>query len=150
MKNRIVMLSLTVLTIGVITTSCNLSTQKPENDKVKVEDEKNELVVVAKDRSKALEDSIKLFKEQSDLKIADYEKIIAELKEKRKLEKKEANTDYEKVLAELEQQNRDLKKRLDAFNDVNQQNWISFKTEFNHDIDKLGKAFKDITVNNVN
>jgi len=28
--------------------------------------------------------------------------------------------------------------------------WEAFKTEFNRDMDELGKAFKDLTVNNTN
>jgi hypothetical protein len=27
--------------------------------------------------------------------------------------------------------------------------WESFKTEFSHDMDEMGKAFKDLTVKNV-
>jgi hypothetical protein len=42
-----------------------------------------------------------------------------------------------------------MRKRLSDFNDENQKSWESFKTEFNHDMEKIGKAFKDITVNNV-
>ncbi len=29
------------------------------------------------------------------------------------------------------------------------ENWEIFKKEFNHDMDELGKAFKDLTVKNV-
>ena len=28
------------------------------------------------------------------------------------------------------------------------ENWESFKTEFNHDMDELGNAFRDLTIDN--
>ena len=42
-----------------------------------------------------------------------------------------------------------MKKRLEEYKDEGQEKWTSFKSEFNHDMDELGKAFKDLTVKNV-
>jgi hypothetical protein len=30
----------------------------------------------------------------------------------------------------------------------NQSDWVSFKREFNHDMDEIGKAFEDLTIDN--
>jgi hypothetical protein len=40
--------------------------------------------------------------------------------------------------------------KLADYQDDGQSEWISFKNEFNHDMDELGKAFKDLTVQNLN
>lgn len=42
-----------------------------------------------------------------------------------------------------------MKKKMDDYNMDGKENWEKFKTEFNHDMDELGQAFKDLTVNNV-
>ena len=54
---------------------------------------------------------------------------------------------YEQRIDTLEKKNRDLKARVDAY-DKSQSDWESFKREFNHDMDELGQAFKDLTVDN--
>ena len=37
---------------------------------------------------------------------------------------------------------------MDEYNQEGKENWEKFKTEFSHDMDELGKAFKDLTVKN--
>lgn len=32
---------------------------------------------------------------------------------------------------------------------LGKEKWGTFKTEFNHDMDELGKAFNNLTVNNI-
>ncbi len=64
-------------------------------------------------------------------------------------EKKEIDADYNKTLLELETKNKELKKKLADYKDDGQDKWNGFKTEFNHDMNELGKAVKNITVENV-
>ena len=54
---------------------------------------------------------------------------------------------YEKKIANLELQNKDMKARLEAYEKI-QSDWESFKYEFNHDMDAIGEALKDLTVDN--
>jgi hypothetical protein len=54
---------------------------------------------------------------------------------------------YEKKIEILEQQNKDLKKRIEDY-ETSQSDWEKFKSEFNHDMEELGKALKDFTVDN--
>jgi hypothetical protein len=89
------------------------------------------------------------FKLDADQKITDQEKNIAEYKARIAQEKMENRADYEQRLVELENKNSDLKKKLADLKDDGQDTWVSFKNEFNHDMDELGKAFKDLTVENV-
>lgn len=90
------------------------------------------------------------FKLESDSKIAENEKIIAELKKKAKMESNAAKEDFEKELAVLEQKNQSLKEKMSYYKDEGDDKWESFKLEFDSDMDNLGKALKDITKNNTN
>ena len=54
---------------------------------------------------------------------------------------------YVKKIANLEKENRFMKGRLEAY-EKSQSNWESFKREFNHDIDAIGQALNDLTVDN--
>ncbi|MFN0047523.1 MAG: hypothetical protein ACKVOU_00200 [Cytophagales bacterium] len=42
-----------------------------------------------------------------------------------------------------------MKKKMDDYKEDGKENWEKFKTEFNHDMDEIGNAFKDLTVKNV-
>ena len=92
---------------------------------------------------------VDLFKKDMEAKIAANEKTIAEMKAKRKNDGSANQESYNERIAELEQKNADLKKRISEFKEDNQQKWQSFKTEFSHDMDDLGTALKNITVDNV-
>ena len=130
-----------MLTAGTMFTACQSSGAKVENARENVEDAKQEL-------NQALNDSIRQFKKESEEKINAIEKSIAEFKTKIATEKKETRVIYEKKLSELEQTNKEMKKKLEEFKDDGQEAWASFKSEFNHDMDELGNAFKDLTVDN--
>ena len=54
---------------------------------------------------------------------------------------------YAKNIENLEERNRDLKTRIGAY-ETNQSDWESFKREFNHDMNEVGQALRDLTVNN--
>jgi hypothetical protein len=41
-----------------------------------------------------------------------------------------------------------MRKRLDEFRENGKENWISFRTKFNHDMEKMGNAFHDFWVRN--
>ena len=43
----------------------------------------------------------------------------------------------------------DMKKAMADYKAEGKANWISFKEEFNHDMEEFGAAFKDLTVKNV-
>lgn len=56
---------------------------------------------------------------------------------------------YKSRIDALELKNQELKSRLEAY-EKNQSNWETFKREFNHDMDELGVALADFTVDNKN
>jgi len=87
------------------------------------------------------------FKSESEVKIKENEIRITEITVKMKKPGEIFDELYEKRIADLEQQNKDLRARLIAY-EKSQSNWESFKREFNHDMDELGQALKDLTVDN--
>lgn len=88
-------------------------------------------------------------KETAD-KIAENDLKIAEFSTKIENEKEEEKVDYRKRITKLKQRNNDIKLRMDDYKVDGKERWKMFKTEFGHDMDELGKAFKDSVVKNTN
>ena len=80
------------------------------------------------------------------MKIEDNKKKIEELKTKGSAERKELKNDYKTQVTYLQQKNDSLKEKLDSYKPEAKNNWTAFKTEFNYDMDELGKALKGLTV----
>lgn len=133
-------------------TSCQSSTQKTDAADAKVQDAKKELQTAKDDASDAQKaanaEAYRSFKADIDVKIQDNEKQIADLKASIKNSKKKMDAAYVESVDALEQKNAALKSKLNTYENNAQSDWKSFKREFNHDMDQLGSALKDITVNN--
>ncbi len=124
----------------------------------KVAKAKKEVVEAEKDLTKAkieLTEATKdsaadyqRFRNETAQKISENDKKIAELKAKRADEIKEDKAKYDAKVVALEQKNNELKRKAEGSETVKTSAWTSFKREFNHDMDELGKALKDITVDN--
>jgi chromosome segregation ATPase len=153
MKKVIFILAMTTTFMTVtIFTGCQSSTQKQEAAQAKVKDARQDLNEAQKNANEvaqkaATAEEWKTFKRESELKIKNNEIRIAELKIKLKNPGEIFDALYENKIIKLEQQNKDVKAKLEAY-EKSQSNWESFKREFNHDMDELGKALKDLTVNN--
>jgi chromosome segregation ATPase len=153
MKKVIFILAMTTTFMaGTIFTGCQSSTQKQEAAQAKVKDARQDLNEAKKNANEvaqkaATAEEWKTFKSESELKIKENEIRIAELKIKLKKPGEIFDALYENKIVKLEQQNKDVKAKLEAY-EKSQSNWESFKREFNHDMDELGKALKDLTVNN--
>lgn len=140
-----------VATVIILFNSC----KSPAEDKERTNtDEVKENLVEAKESlDKAKKEYVlryQAFKLESDNKIAENEKVIAELKAKAKMESNAAKQDFEKELTVLEQKNQSLKEKMSYYKDEGDDKWESFKMEFNQDMDSLGQALKDLTKNNTN
>jgi chromosome segregation ATPase len=151
MKNSILKLIIPVIMTGTILTGCQTQAEKVENAKEKVQDEKIDLNQAKSELKMVERDSIneyQQFKNESEVKITAYEKEIADLKVRIANEKKYDNAIMEKKLAVLEQKNKDMKKRLENYKDESKDKWSSFKNEFNHDMEELGKALRGLATKN--
>ncbi|WP_348822798.1 hypothetical protein [Flavobacterium aestuarii] len=90
------------------------------------------------------------FKDDMNAAIEQNDARIAALKQKIKNSGKAADAAYDKKIDELKEKNEQLKIKIDSYKNDADSDWQSFKREFNHDMDELGNALKDITVNNKN
>lgn len=132
--------------------SCQSSAQKEEAAKANVEKAQNDLkqtqAKLDEDAKKTREaEELRVFKSETDMKIKRNEIQITELRSKMKTSGKTMDKIHSNKIDELEQKNKELKTRMDAY-DKSQSNWEEFKREFNHDMDELGNAFRDLTVDN--
>jgi len=89
------------------------------------------------------------FKSDAEITIRNNEIRIGELREKLQKQGTLLDPMYERRIETLEQQNRDLKKRIEDY-EKTQSDWETFKREFKHDMDELGKALKGLFVDNEN
>jgi len=144
MKKSIFNLSLITFVAGTILTSCTSSAEKVDTAKENVEAAALDLDQAKADYNAEYEK----FKLESEEKITANEKIIADLKEYSKSIKKEMKADYEKAITSLEQKNEVMKAKVKNYKNDGNEKWQSFKREFNHDMDELGQALKDLTKNN--
>ncbi len=115
----------------------------------KVDDAAENVMEAQEDLDDANEDykeEMKDYRETTANQIAANEKSIEEFNARIANQKKEAKVEYEAKIAELDSQNTDLKKRMDDFQADGKTSWETFKAEFGKDMDALGEAFRDFTI----
>ncbi len=144
--------SIALLIATTTFTSCQSNTPKTEAADQKVQDAKKELDD-AKMKADAAQKTANdaewtAFKADIEVKIQNNESEITALKAKMKSSKKKMDAAYVKSVDELEMKNKALKEKMNAYGNDTKADWESFKREFNHDMDELGSALKDLTVNN--
>jgi predicted RNase H-like nuclease (RuvC/YqgF family) len=154
MKTNKIIFTLVSITfiIGAVMVSCKPSNKEEKESQEKVEvarenvQDANDSLAVAK--RAATDEEWKTFKKETDSIINDNEAQIAELKLRMKKTGKSIDVKYQKNIEILEQKNQDLKVKLDTYKNDANSDWQSFKREFKHDMDGVGKAFRDLTVDN--
>ena len=154
MKKIIFLLTITTFILATTLVSCKSTTKEEIESQEKVDvaeqnlkDAKDSLVVAKK---AATAEEWQTFKDQTDSVISYNEAQIAELKLKMQKTGKSVDAKYQKNIEILEQKNKDLKVKADTYKNDANSDWQSFKREFNHDMEELGQAFKDVTVDNKN
>lgn len=143
-KSIFTLATLSLLLTAAIFTSCNSTAQKEDNTTMTEQEDANtdEQVVATAEEWQA-------FKTDAEAKIKRNEIRIEELTVQMNKPGQVFDDLYKNRILELEQQNRDLQNRIDAY-DKSHTDWEKFKREFNSDMDELGNALKNITVNNKN
>jgi len=152
MKKIIFLLTITTFILATTLVSCKSTTKEEIESQEKVDvaeqnlkDAKDSLVVAKK---AATAEEWQTFKDQTDSVISYNEAQIAELKLKMQKTGKSVDAKYQKNIEILEQKNKDLKVKADTYKNDANSDWQSFKREFNHDMDEIGQAFKNVTVDN--
>lgn len=136
MKKTILILAISSLLIGIGLIGCETSQTKVNNAKENVVEAKQEL-------KQAIKDSLIDFKLKYEVKIAEHDQKIADLKVEIAKQKVDDRNMYNTELTKLELKNNEMKKKLKEFNNENKENWDSFKNEFSRDMNDLGEAFNN-------
>ncbi|MBC7641301.1 MAG: hypothetical protein H7174_03010 [Flavobacterium sp.] len=133
--------SILILAIVAFTTftSCRSAAQKETAAKNNFVDAKQDLQDTKIDNANQW---IK-FRAESQAKIADNEKRIAELKVRMNEPGKTFDGLYRTRIEKLESKNAELKSRLRNY-DGNQTQWKTFKSDFNRDMNEIGNNIKDL------
>lgn len=151
-KLTIILMAITAIIAGTMFTGCESAAKKSADANENLKDAKTDLKTAEQDAAAAAQKAAdaadwKQFKSDSEGKIMANESTIARLKEKKKSSGKMLDAAYTKHIEELEQKNKDLKARMESY-EKGQTEWQSFKAEFIHDMDELGKALNDLGVDN--
>ena len=136
MKKSILIIAAFAFIAAATFTGCNSPAQKVENAEENVE-KANEALAKAKQEYLA---DLESFRKQNAAKTVSNEQMIADLKTRVAKEKEATRVAYLKRISELEQKNLEMKNKMAEYNEDGQENWQSFKTEFNRDMDELGRA----------
>jgi chromosome segregation ATPase len=153
MKKPILTVALAVFLIqGIILTGCNSSSQKAENAKENVQEAREDLSEAKQEANTAIvkaanEQEWKEFKIDAEARIKKNELRISQ--EKSKLKRNGNNVDEaaKQRIDALETRNAEFTNRINNY-EKNQTDWETFKLEFNRDMDELGNAFNNLTVDN--
>ncbi len=141
--------NLIIAFISITTLAFLVSCKSPAEKVEKAEEEVTEANQNLEKANEEYLNDVEAYRLQTADKIAANEKNIIEFNARIEAKKKDANADYKKKVAELDKKNNDMKKKMADYKASGKENWENFKTEFNHDMDALGQAFKDLSVNNV-
>ena len=149
MKKSIIMLALVA---GTVFTSCKNNSEKEADAVENVQEANADLNKVKDDvnkdvMTKANDAEWQEYKAEANKTIAENETRIAELQTAMKKPGKTFDDNYKKSIESLVQKNASLKTRISDYEN-NQTDWDTFKREVDSDMEGLGKAFKDLTVNN--
>lgn len=144
MKKTILTIALSTLTVGALLTSCNSTGENLEDAQENASAANEKLDKANEEYEKDMEN----YRLEASEKIAANEKSIKDFNDRMAKEKKEVTADYKKKMDELNQQNSDMKKKMDDYQAEGKEQWDTFKTEFSNDMDKLGKAFKELFTTN--
>jgi intein/homing endonuclease len=124
---------------GTMFTSCKSAAQKETEAKQNVTEAKQDL----RDTKVSSANEWLFFKAESEAKILEDEKRIAELKIKMNKPGNTFDGLYRTRIEKLEAKNAELKMKLKNY-DGNETEWKTFKSDFNRDMKEIGSNIKDL------
>jgi DNA anti-recombination protein RmuC len=137
--------ALVALGLGLALSACNTSADRVADAKENVADARKEL---AEAKDEYVLDMEKFKKETAD-KIAANNATLADLKVRMAQERSVTREKFTTNIRQLEEKNDALKRKINEYRTDNKTDWNRFKDEFNRDMTELGKALKDLSVENV-
>lgn len=142
MKKPALILVISTLTAVVLISGCNSPDQKMENAQSEVVDEANRELEQANQEYLA---DMNQYREEAADKIAANDSTITALKAQMANKTADVKADFENQLALLEQKNSDMKKKLAEYKGEGKEQWQTFKTTFNREMNTLSEAFNELT-----
>ncbi len=144
-------LMLTILA-GTFFTSCKNNSEKEADAVEEVQDANADLNEVKDEATKdamtkANDAEWQTYKTDANKTIAENETRIMELQTAMKKPGSTFDEAYKNNIESLSEKNTALKVKIGDYEN-NQTDWDTFKREFNSDMEGLGQAMKDLTVNN--
>ena len=144
LKNTLSIFALSTLMLGFNLTSCNSAADDVKDAKEDV-DEANEDLEKAKEDLKI---DMETYRAETIDKVLENERFIAERRKSIETDKSALKVVHQKEIIVLEARNKELKEKLENYKGEGKENWENFKKEFSHDMVELGKAIKDLSINN--
>lgn len=139
-----ILLSLLVIPVLLITiSSCNHSNDEKTSAE-NVSDAKENL----KEAAEEYKEEVANYRNEMQQTIYKNRDLINNLKAEKTSADKKVNEERKLQIAKLEVKNDDLEVRINEYTNENEVNWKTFKKEFSHDMNEIGKAFKDLGVDN--
>jgi len=146
MKRSIFTIMIVTFISASVLISCNSSADKVEKAKKEVLEANRDL----DEANKEYELDMANYRKEIAAKVESNNQSILELKAKINEQKKDAKIEYKQKIADIELKNEELRLKMENYKATDKENWENFKEEFNHDMDELGQAFKNLTVKNTN
>lgn len=146
MNNFKIFLLASAFVIFTILVGCQSEGEKVDDARMELQTSKDDVVEARTELTQAIKDSIddyKSFKQQSELRILQHEKDIAELKLQIAKTNKTTRNNYDKMIIDLEQKNYLLKENLKTYNEKGKENWEDFKVKFSRNMDDLGNSISN-------
>lgn len=124
------------------------SSQKVEDAKANLSAARQDVKDAVADSQAAAREEWLTFKSGAEAKIAANDKIVAEYKAKMAAANDRRQERSDKKIDMLEAKNRELRAKLYEYQEGGKSTWEQFQSEFSHDMDELGTALKDFSVDN--
>lgn len=146
MNNFKIFLLASAFVIFTILVGCQSEGEKVDDARMELKTSKDDVIQAKTELSQAIKDSTQeyqYFRMQSELRILQHEKDIAELKLQIAKTNKTTKSNYEKMIVDLEQKNHLLKENLKTYNEKGKENWEEFKVKFSRNMDDLGNSISN-------
>ena len=156
-KIQLIIISITIATVGIFT-GCDFYADRVESAQLSKIETERELGITRSE----IQDEIQKFRIEMADKIKENNRSIADIKSKinrgdrwsvteinRKINRgdRSVRVTQEARIMELQAENRELKRSIDNYSDLNRNNWDSFREEFKEDIEELGISFNNFFEN---
>lgn len=144
MKNPIITAAAAILIASASMVACD----SPKDNVVDAQENVAEANAHLDEATDAYLADVEKYRIATNERIAANDKALADLKADLETDKVKSKAEYREKIAALELKNAEMKRKMEEYKADGRDNWENYKTEFSHDMDGLGDAFRDMTVKN--